>query len=54
MPNSLRKKALEENISGNERLKNMALASAALAGEKPAIVIADFLKSFFTSKNEDL
>jgi len=50
----LRDLGFEENISGNERLKNMALASAALAGEKPAIVIADFLKSFFTSKNEDL
>ena len=48
----LRDLGFEENISGNERLKNMALASAALAGEKPAIVIGDFLKSFFTSKNE--
>lgn len=50
----LRDLGFEENISGNERLKNMAQASAALAGEKPALVIADFLKSFFTSKNEDL
>nr|WP_303935029.1 undecaprenyldiphospho-muramoylpentapeptide beta-N-acetylglucosaminyltransferase [Treponema denticola] len=50
----LRELGFEENISGNERLKNMALASAALAGEKPAIVIADFLKSFFTFKNEEL
>ena len=47
----LRELGFEENISGNERLKNMALASAALAGEKPAIVIADFLKNFFTVKD---
>ena len=50
----LRDLGFEENISGNERLKNMALASAALAGQKSAIVIADFLKSFFTFKNEEL
>lgn len=48
----LRDLGFEENVNGNERLKNMVLASATLAGEKPAIVIADFLKSFFTSKNE--
>ncbi len=48
----LRDLGFEENISGNERLKNMALASAALAGEKPAIGIADVLKSCFTDKNE--
>ena len=47
----LRELGFEENISGNERLKNMALASATLAGEKPAIVIADFLKNFFTVKD---
>ena len=47
----LRDLGFEENISGNERLKNMALASAALAGEKPAIVIADFLKKFFIVKD---
>ena len=50
----LRELGFEENISGNERLKKMALASAALAGERPALVIADFLKSFFTSKDETL
>ena len=47
----LRDLGFEENVNGNERLKNMASASAALAGEKPALVIADFLKSFFTSKD---
>lgn len=50
----LRELGFEENISGNERLKKMAQASAALAGEKPALVIADFLKNFFTYKNEEL
>ena len=50
----LRELGFEENISGNERLKKMALASAALAGEKPALVIADFLKNFFTFKNKEL
>lgn len=47
----LRELGFEENISGNERLKKMAQASAALAGEKPALVIADFLKKFFTVKD---
>ena len=50
----LRELGFEENISGNERLKKMAQASAALAGEKPALVIADFLKNFFTFKNKEL
>ena len=50
----LRDLGFEENITGNERLKNMAQASAALAGQKSAIVIADFLKNFFTFKNEEL
>lgn len=47
----LRELGFEESVTGNERLKKMAQASAALAGEKPALVIADFLKTFFTVKD---